>query len=228
VNCDPIARWYRGFEYVGFGGELERRSAAFLPDVAGARRILVLGEGDGRFLVKLVEQNQGASIDCVDLSSRMLALARTRAGDSVTYHHADARTIPLPTAEYDLIVTHFFLDCFNQRDAGLLITRLADATKPNALWLVSEFRQPHRGWRAMWARAWLGTLYLFFRITTGLTTSTLVDHHPLLERAGFRQIRHQSARFALLASELWVRQAPGLPISPRVTSCDTSSKTPGS
>jgi ubiquinone/menaquinone biosynthesis C-methylase UbiE len=206
VNCDPIARWYRWFEYIGFGGELERRREAFVRDVADARRILVLGDGDGRFLVKLVEQNQGASIDYVDLSFRMLALARTRAGDSVTYHHADARSMPLPTGEYDLIVTHFFMDCFDQPDAELLIARLAAAAKAQSRWLVSEFRQPDRGWRAIWARAWLSTLYFFFRVTTGLTTTSLIDHHPLLERAGFRLSRQQSSRFNLLASELWTKR----------------------
>jgi len=226
VNCDPIARWYRWFEYLGFGRELERRREAFLPSVADARRILVLGDGDGRFLVKLVEQNQAASIDYVDVSSRMLAIARDRAGDSVTYHLADARTIPLPAAQFDLIVTHFFLDCFKQPDAELLIARLARAAKDNARWLISEFRQPDGGWRAMWARAWLGSLYFFFRVTTGLTTSSLIDHHPLLERAGFRLTRHQSSRFNLLASELWGR--PPACQSRRVTSCDTSSKTHGS
>jgi ubiquinone/menaquinone biosynthesis C-methylase UbiE len=210
VNCDPIARWYRWFEYVGFGGELERRRCAFLADVADARRILVLGEGDGRFLVRLVKQNiaqnPGASIDYVDLSDRMLALARSRAGESVNYHHADARTIPLPAGEYDLIVTHFFLDCFDPPDAAMLVQRVANAAQPNARWLISEFRQPAAGWPAVWARLWLRALYFFFRVTTGLRTTSLIDHHPLLEDHGFRQIRHQCARFGLLASELWIKQ----------------------
>ena len=203
MNCDPIAPWYRWFEYLGFGHELERRRTAFLPDIADARRILVLGDGDGRFLARLVHQNRGAAIDYVDVSARMLALARARAGDSVTYHHADARTIPL--AEYDLIVTHFFLDCFDPTDAEPLIERIANAASPHARWLISEFRQPGTGWRAAWARVWLWTLYRFFRITTGLRTTTLVDHHPLLARAGFRIVRQQSSRFGLLASELWSR-----------------------
>jgi len=205
VNCDPIARWYRWFEYLGFGRELERRRCAFLAQVADGRRILVLGEGDGRFLVRLVEQNRGASIDYVDLSSRMLALARARAGDSVTYHHGDARTIPLPTAAYDLIVTHFFLDCFNPADAEPLIERIAKAASPHARWLVSEFRQPEEGWQAAWARLWLWSLYRFFRLTTGLRTTVLIDHHPLLAHRGFRLVHQQSARFGLLVSELWSR-----------------------
>jgi ubiquinone/menaquinone biosynthesis C-methylase UbiE len=206
VNCDPIARWYRWLEYIGFGGELERRRFAFLPQVAAARRVLVLGEGDGRFLARLVEQNLGASIDYVDLSDRMLELACRRAGtDQVTYRQGDALTLPLPSAEYDLVVTNFFLDCFEESDAVILVERIAAAARPRARWLIAEFRQPESGWQALWARVWLRSLYLFFRVTTGLKTRRLVDHHPMLRQRGFRPERAESALFGLLASELWTR-----------------------
>ncbi len=200
MNCDYIARWYRWLEYAGFGRALERRRGAFLAEVADARRILLLGEGDGRFLVKLVEQNRGASIDYVDLSSRMLELARARAGDRVTYRHGNALTIPLPENEYDLIVTHFFLDCFEELELNRLIDRVARAARSDARWLLSEFREP-----AAWARVIVGGLYWFFRAATGLKTARLVDHRPLLERRGFQLLREQRARAGLLASELWVR-----------------------
>lgn len=201
MNCDAIARWYRWLEYIGFGGALQRRRLAYLRDVKNARRVLVLGDGDGRFLVRLVEQNRGASIDYVDLSGRMLELARARAGDEgVTYHQADARTILLPEAEYDLIVTHFFLDCFDQPEAAELVQRVARSARRDARWLISEFREPGR-----WARVLLSGMYLFFRITTGLRTRRLVDHRPLLERNGFRLRKEETARFGLLASELWER-----------------------
>jgi ubiquinone/menaquinone biosynthesis C-methylase UbiE len=206
VNCDPIARWYRWLEYVGFGRELERRRLALLPEVAAARRVLVLGEGDGRFLVRLVEQNRGAAIDYLDLSDRMLGLARRRASsDQVTYHQGDALTFPLPVGEYDLVVTNFFLDCFEESDAASLVERVAVAARPWARWLIAEFRQPERGWQALWARQWVRSLYLFFRVTTGLKTTRLVDHHPLLRKHRFRMERAEAAFYGLLVSELWTR-----------------------
>jgi ubiquinone/menaquinone biosynthesis C-methylase UbiE len=200
VNADPIARWYRWLEYLGFGGALERRRFAFLKDVAGMQRALVLGEGDGRFLAKLVEQNVHASIDYVDLSEQMLVLARERSGaDRVSYHHANALDVPLPDAEYDLIVTHFFLDCLNKREAAALIEKIALASKPGAQWIISEFREP-----GAWAHAMVSALYFFFRITTGLRTRRLIDHRPLLAGHGFVLQREETERFGLLASERWV------------------------
>jgi hypothetical protein len=86
-----------------------------------------------------------------------------------------------------------------------LVIRVTGAACSDARWLISEFRQPERGWRAAWAWLWLRTLYLFFRITTGLKTNRLVDHHPLLTRRGFRLARAESSHFGLLASEVWSR-----------------------
>jgi ubiquinone/menaquinone biosynthesis C-methylase UbiE len=215
VNCDPIARWYSWLEYAGFGRALERRREAFIDEVSDARRVLLLGDGDGRFLKKLVEScgklreiwgDLGAfgsapdfSIDYIDLSHRMLDLARIRVGtDHVAYRHGDALTIPFPRAEYDLVVTHFFLDCLTENDASKLIARVAASLQPGARWLISEFREP-----GPWARATVAMLYFFFRITTGLRVRRLIDHRPLLAASGFVILREETARFGLLASELW-------------------------
>ena len=199
MNCDRIARCYRWLEYVAFGKELERRRFRFMKEASGATRALILGDGDGRFLARFAARSE-ASIDCIDSSARMLELARARAGDSrVRYSCGDALTLSFAPAGYDLIATHFFLDCFDERDLERLIERVAGAAQSDALWLISEFRQPR------WATPLLKGLYLFFRVTTGLKTTRLIDHRPLLAKHGFRLKREETSRFGLLASELWLR-----------------------
>lgn len=197
MNCDPIARWYRWIEYAGFGRALERRREALLEHVADARNVLALGDGDGRALAALLRVNRAAIVDTVDLSERMLKLARARAGsERVKYHRGDALEMPLPDAAYDLIVTHFFLDCFAEPELDRLVERVARTARADARWVVSDFRRP--GWL-------VGMLYLFFRMTTGLQTRRLVDYRPMLQRQGFHLAREQRAWRGHLASELWVR-----------------------
>ena len=197
MNCDAIAPWYRWLEYAGFGRALERRREAFLGEVANARRVLVLGDGDGRALAALLRANDQATIDYVDVSAGMLELARARAGESrVAYHHADALTMPLEGGAYDLVVTHFFLDCFDDLGQERLVERVGEALTPEARWLVSEFRKPG---------LFVAMLYWFFRITTGLQTRALVDHHALFECEGFRLERAESVRGGRLVSELWAK-----------------------
>lgn len=192
-------------EYLTFGRELERRRFRYLPAAAKARKALVVADGDGRFLARLARANPASEIDYVDLSARMLALARTRAGARVRYRQADARTCPLPPAAYDLLATHFFFDFFGEAELDRLIPHLAQSAAPGAIWLISEFRQPARGFPALWARLWLGTLYWFFGWTTGLENQKLADHHPHLRACGFDLQSQEVTRWGLLASELWVR-----------------------
>jgi ubiquinone/menaquinone biosynthesis C-methylase UbiE len=201
MNCDRIAALYRWLEYAVFGRALERRRAAFLAEVSPARRVLALGDGDGRALAALVAAAPSARVDYIDSSAKMLELARARAGtDRVDYRQADALTSELGESEYDLIVTHFFLDCFDDAELRALVQTTARAAAPAARWIVSEFRPA-----TVHARLLIAVMYAFFRNATGLKTRRLADHHPHLLRQGFRLEQAERAWAGMLASELWVR-----------------------
>ena len=51
---DRLARPYRWLEYAAFGRVLLRCRYDLLPWLADARRVLTVGEGDGRFVAELV------------------------------------------------------------------------------------------------------------------------------------------------------------------------------
>ncbi len=205
MDCDRIARWYRYFEYGAFGRKLERRRFEFLAESRTVRHVLMLGEGDGRFLQAFLALNAEATVDYVDSSAKMLSLAEGRAGPDgsrVRFHHASALYWTPPRNDYDLIVTHFFLDCFNENDLAILIGRIA-ANAVQATWIVSDFHQPQRGFQAIRAASWLRLLYTSFGITTGLKTQSLADYRGALRRNGFQLVRAVEAEAGLLISELW-------------------------
>lgn len=202
MNCDAIARHYQWMELVVFGRKLEKSRFHFLPELTNVRRALVLGDGDGRFLHRLLATSPRVEADYVDRSPKMLALARQRAGwERVEYHCMDALTDPLPPGHYDVVAAHFFFDCFEKCDLERVIRRLAEAA-PQARWLVSEFRVPD-GWSAVPARALLGSMYRFFGIATKLKARRLVDHRPLMEATGLWLELEEKHCGGLLISELW-------------------------
>jgi ubiquinone/menaquinone biosynthesis C-methylase UbiE len=207
MNCDRIARWYRWLEYVSFGRALERRRFEYLPGVTGVRRALMLGEGDGRFLAAFVRANKQAAIDSVESSREMMRLAagRVSARERVTFHHADARRFSFPEGDYDLIVTHFFLDCFSTEETADLISSIARAAAPRARWLISEFHQPGKGFARYWTGPLIRVCYFFFRVATGLETTQLPAYREALHASGFRRASHQFGWRGLLISELWER-----------------------
>jgi SAM-dependent methyltransferase len=206
MKIGKLARFYRWIEYAAYGRALETRRFAFLPRLASARRILILGEGDGRALARLLAIAPGAHIDVVEISPEMIGLAKQRGSypDRVSFHCADARAVEWPAASYDAILTMFFLDCFVEADARELILRLARALAPDGIWLISEFALPERGWRRLHAQVWIRTMYLFFRVATGLVAGRLPPIEKLMQEAGMRRVEREEARAGLMVSEVWM------------------------
>ena len=210
-NFNRIARLYRYLEYLTLGRTLERCRNHFLPDLLDRRQALILGDGDGRFLAKLLAQNPHLQADAVDTSTSMLHLLRRNceaasptARARLETHHASALTF-IPAKPCDLVVTHFFLDCLTQSELDALISRIVPALAPQALWLISDFRIP-AGPMRLPACLFIRALYLAFRILTGLRTIRLPDHAAPLTRAGLTRIAHRHSLAGILTTELW--QAP--------------------
>ena len=206
MNCDLIARWYRWMEYVSFGGALHRRRCHFLPELRG-KRVLLLGDGDGRFLAEFSRRYPETDVDSVDCSAAMLRLAeqRTRGNAHVRFHQRDVRTEPIPGDAYDLIITHFFLDCFTLEEIGPIVEKISATAAPDARWVISEFSEPSNGWRRLRARFWIHFLYFCFALLTGLEAHQLPDYSVELRKQGFIRKQRDEASQGLLASELWQR-----------------------
>ena len=211
MGFDLVAPVYQFLEYTAFGSRLQRRRTHYLERVKSSQFALVLGDGDGRFLEELLAVNAAVQVDSVDMSRRMTAIARERierrfgsAGvKRVRCIEGDARLTHFPRTSYDLIATHFFLDCFTDGELATLVERIAKVAAPGACWIVSEFRQPQAGMAAIHARLWLWAMYTFFRVTAGLKTRQLPDHRSTLSGNGFRLIAENASRFQLIGSELW-------------------------
>jgi SAM-dependent methyltransferase len=211
MNADRIAGSYRWLEYLAFGRALEHARFCFLTHAAAARRVLILGEGDGRFLARLLGSNRRASVAVVETSARMIDLARQRVPlgerSRVEFHQIDAVADALPEGPFDLAVTHFFLDILGCRDAEAVILKVNAALAPGADWLVSEFQEPASGVRRLHARLWLRAMYGFFSATTGLRVSKLPPYRDLLTRSGLGEIDYCERRLGLIRSQVWRKHA---------------------
>lgn len=207
MNADPIARSYRWLEYAAFGLALEHSRFDFLSYAVASRRVLILGEGDGRFLARFLRCNRHARVEVVESSGRMIQLARQRVPpverSRVEFHQVDALAHWLPNGPFDLAVSHFFLDVLSGRDAEALICKVTALLSPGAHWLLSEFQEPPGLAQRLYARLWLRAMYRFFALTTGLKASKLPPYRSLLERCGMCEIEHRQRRLGLIRSQIW-------------------------
>jgi hypothetical protein len=209
---DRIARLYRWMEYITFGPHLSRCRYAFLPGLADCSHALVLGDGDGRFTARLLATNPAISVDAVDASPVMLRLLLQRAGPQaarICTHCADARlwrpTISADRAEpWDLVVSHFFLDCLTTCEIQILAADLRSTLSPSAVWLISEFAIPDSAFGCLVARPIVSLLYRTFGILTGLAVRNLPCYDTALRAAGFALQNRRESLGGLLVSELWI------------------------
>jgi ubiquinone/menaquinone biosynthesis C-methylase UbiE len=220
VSFDSIAPAYRTLETIAFGGALQRARVACLDEIGLPRRALIVGEGNGRFLCELLRRHPSVEVDCVDESGRMLELARRRIerrlpadAARVRFLRHDITSWSPPEASYDLVVTHFFLDCFCEDRVADIVNRVSRAATPRAPWLLADFCIPAGGFARTRAGLWLAAMYRFFRLTSGIKARELVDPSPFLRGVGFVLARQHLFRSGMVKSELW-RNTGILPVRP--------------
>jgi SAM-dependent methyltransferase len=212
---DRLARAYRWMEWASFGPFLGLCRSIFLPRLSHCCDALVLGDGDGRFTARLMRENPHIIVHAVDASPAMLAALTQACGPNavhLTTELADLRTWqPPPTTLYDLVITHFLLDCLSTDEVLALAERIRPTVSSGALWVVSEFAVPPGLFGSLIAEPIVHCLYFAFGLLTGLRPRTLPDYAPALGAAGFTRIDHRLYLGGLLVSELWT--VPGPPLA---------------
>ena len=210
MSFDRLAPHYRWMEAVLAGRKLQRCRLAWLEKVRDCRRVLIVGVGHGRFLECALREMRDSEFVCVDASAAMLeraCAAAQRTGESarVRFIHAALPEWEPARADFDLIVTHFFLDCFPEPMLSRVVARLAAAALPDARWLLADFQIPARGAARLRARMVLALAYAFFRISTRLPARRLVAPDDALTRNDFVLQHRRVSDWGLLHSDVWRR-----------------------
>lgn len=210
MGFDPLASHYRWMEWVLAGDKLQACRTAYLEQVPQRQRVLILGEGNGRFLVPCRRHLHSAHITCLDASRRMLQQAQKRLRArglslrNIDFIHLDALQWSPGSHTFDLIVTHFFLDCFRSDQLERLIPALARAATLDAEWLLADFQLPPTGWRRFRARIIHGMMYAFFRAVTALPAKHLTCPDPWLVANGFVLRDRRLSEWGLLHTDRWI------------------------
>jgi ubiquinone/menaquinone biosynthesis C-methylase UbiE len=211
MSFDLLAPHYRWMEAILAGGKLQRCRVHWLQSVRDCRRVLLVGEGNGRFLEVCAQTMPGARFTVVDASAEMLKQAERRwiaAGGNSTRAIFLQATLPglkMPERAFDLVVTNCFLDCFTAEQLEQVVGEIAACATDSARWIVTDFAVPERGFARWRAKAVLHAAYTFFRLTTKISAHEICPPDPFLEKAGFKLNARIEANAGLLYSALWQR-----------------------
>ena len=173
------------------GRSLESLRTCFLghPEVCHARRVLILGEGDGRFLQAALPRMLEAEFTVVESSPRMLEVATERLGadmtDRVRFLCMDARDFHEQGEIFDGVVMHCFLDLFSGQTLEQHLPRWIRHVPVGGWAWIGDYVEPKSlGWR--WLQ--LRLLYGFFRVIVGIEAKHVHEPGPLMQAGGFELV----------------------------------------
>ncbi len=222
AGYDQLARHYQWIEKLRFGNTLQNARVSLLAELVDAKsnpRVLVLGDGDGRLLEAFLTFCPDGQVTSVDVSPEMLRLQRERiAGlsknvlanrpldDAVKWIATPIESFDFPSSTFDIVITAFFLDCFDERQLNQLLPQITNALTPRANWYVVDFCQPERGLWRWWAKFWLAIMHTFFRWQTGLKSRRIVDPRPTLRSLGFELQLEKTFHFEMVFAAIYQRR----------------------
>ena len=202
---DRIAPFYGVFESFLFGSKLQEMRCAYLDQLADRRDILLIGEGTGLFLERLLQVNPKTNVTVVEQSAEMIKRSRNRVAEKdssrATFHKVALQEFD-SVKRFDAVCTFFFWDCFEKSQLRTMLPTLSKCTKKESLWIDVDFFEMQEGaplskwWHFMLIRM----LYGFFGLATGIQARHVVEIEPLAKQTGFFvTASHHSEKFPVRA-----------------------------
>ena len=187
---DRLASSYGVLEHFLFGSKLQEMRCVNLAQLADSQDILLIGEGTGLFLEKLLQFNPKAKITVIDQSAKMIKRARGRVAGQDLYR-VTFQTVAFENFrsanQFDAVCTFFFWDCFEKDRIREMLPLLRSCMKREGLWFEVDFFEDQRGARPsrIWHYFLLRFLYGFFGWATGIEARWVEEIEPLAKENGF-------------------------------------------
>ncbi|MBD2754332.1 class I SAM-dependent methyltransferase [Spirosoma validum] len=203
-NFNGIAPLYDTLAFVVFGRRLQQAQVVWLNQIPANAVVLIVGGGTGWLLEQVLERRKPKRVVYLEASAKMVARASRRMIRRAVLGSVDFRvgdeTDLKPEEHFDAILTPFVLDLFTEQTLrSHFIPQLHNALKPNGLWLVTDFVQPH----IWWQKALLWTMIRFFGITAGIEAQQLANWQQSLAEAGLVRQKQQQQVGGMVSTEVW-------------------------
>ena len=144
-------------------------------------KALIIGGGDGKFLLEAMKQGLSEQYYYIDISDAMIKLAQGKIEkhlplslNSVVFICGSHQDIP-QNQTFDLVVTPYFLDCFSDDELSLVMTKLHAQLTMGGTWFFTDFNIPENMFRSFIFKNIIQLLYGIFNLLCGLGVNSLPD-----------------------------------------------------
>lgn len=181
---NSIAPYYDQLASLIFGSSIRNAQTYYLKQVPAGAKVLVLGGGTGWWLKQLKRDSPHSKIWFIEASSEMLNRVDENSCDGLVCIHGTEEDIP--SIQFDVVITYFFLDMFDEINMRRVIDRIKDSLKENGIWLISDFVN-----HSFWHRTLLFLMYNFFWLLGAVSVRKLIDWGKILMDLKFECIHQQ-------------------------------------
>ncbi len=188
-DFNGLAWVYDKLGFVVFGDTILKAQQAFLSHIPAHSKVLFLGGGTGNVLPLVCQQNP-TEIYYMEKSEQMLQRAQKQILPPTCIHwiHGDETHPAIQSLQFDLILTFFLLDLFEESSLKTLMENLSQKLSPNGQWMVADFNPDAQG---TVAKILYKSMYAFFRFTSKVQATHLPDYPAQFRQLGFLQIEKQ-------------------------------------
>lgn len=170
---DPLAK-------LVFGNTLEKAKKALLVSIKEGSRILIIGGGTGKSLNYLDALGIRLHVDFVEVSEGMICKAKKRSVDTIHVDYYNATVEQFGGANYDFVITEFFLDLFDEKELKDILTKIKSVLKEDGQWIDVDFRKPTK----IYHKVLLKTMLIFFKWSVQMKVDKLYDTVHLFSKQG--------------------------------------------
>ena len=180
---DKLAPYYDLLTRLVFGKTIKDSQEQFISLIGPGSRVLLVGGGTGIILKKLFAVPDIA-ITYVDASVEMVNRAKDQVDNSecTTFYHTTINDFST-NAQFDYIITPFFLDLFNERSLKLVMNKLHGYLKEDGEWFFTDFRLGG-GLRKLWQLPLLKLMLIFFRLSCQIEARALQEFDRYFKQLG--------------------------------------------
>jgi len=206
-SFSPVAAIYDSLARLVFGRKLQEAQAANLIYIKDNSRILIIGGGSGWILQQVLKATQNSKIIYLEASSNMLQQTKKRNqnisfNNKIEYRLGTEDSIE-KEEKFDFIVANFFFDLFSPDYLKMIMLKLYNALAPTGSFLITDFILPVNS-KAKWrSRLLLKSMYLFFRITCGISAASLPDWENYLRQFPLVELKSRYFYYGLIKSTIF-------------------------
>jgi len=179
MNYNFIAPYYHFLSSLFFMNRQHLAHFTILDFIKENNRILWIGGGAGKFIPEIDNLNKNIIIDYIDISPKMIELAKKQSCSNLKINYIVADILDYPLVEkYDVIMTTFLFDHFSQNIAENLFYKINNSLKNNGIWFYVDFIQNQSKWQKNITRL----MILFFKLIIGLDISNLPKMNSIFNK----------------------------------------------